>query len=238
MIRIGVTGTDTGVGKTVVSAALVALLRQRGVRVAAMKPVETGIATDDAPEGDAALLRDVAGEDDALELVRPLRFAEPLAPWVAAERAKRPIDLSVLDDALARLSDGRGAVVVEGAGGLLVPITRDVAFDGLFVAWELDVVVVAGNRLGVLNHALLTVRAAHDAGLRVRGVVLNAMGPAAAEGVAEESNLSALRDLLLPIPIVPFPWVGDGARDPARLASAAQEYGLDALVASRTPPGG
>lgn len=235
MIRIGVTGTDTGVGKTVVAAALVALLRRRGVRVAAMKPVETGIAGDDDPAADAALLRDAAGEDDPLSLVRPFRLDEPLAPWVAAGRAGSTVDLGVLDDALARLSEGRGAVVVEGAGGLLVPLTRDVAFDGLFVGWEMDVVLVAGNRLGVLNHALLTVRAAHDAGLRVRGVVLNALhgGPATP---AEESNLAALAELLAPVPVLPFPWLAGGTRDPERLAAAAEAAGLDAFLAERTMP--
>lgn len=231
MIRIGVTGTDTGVGKSVVSAALASLLRRRGLRVGAMKPVETGLPDQD-PSSDAVLLRDAAGEGDPLDVVRPVRLDEPLAPWVAAGRAGTAVDLAVLDAAFARVAEGRDAVVVEGAGGLLVPITRDVAFDSLFVAWELDVIVVAGNRLGVLNHALLTVRAAHDAGLRVRGVVLNALRPPAGD-VAEDSNLAALRELLAPVPVLPFPWVGGSARDPARLGEAAEQAGLGALVAER-----
>ena len=87
------------------------------------------------------------------------------------------MDLDALDRAFHALAEGRDAILVEGAGGLLVPLTRDLAYDGLFVGWGLDLVVVAGNRLGTINHTLLTVRAAHDAGLRVRGVVLNALGP-------------------------------------------------------------
>ncbi|MFL5541433.1 MAG: ATP-dependent dethiobiotin synthetase BioD, partial [Longimicrobiaceae bacterium] len=81
MIRIGVTGTDTGVGKTFVSTVLLRLMRARGLRVAAMKPVETGVAPGD-PRSDAARLRDAAGGEDALERVRPLLLKEPLAPWV------------------------------------------------------------------------------------------------------------------------------------------------------------
>lgn len=235
MIGIGVTGTDTGVGKSVVAAALVALLRRQGKRVGAMKPVETGL-TPDAPGSDAALLRAAAGGGDAMETVRPVLLPEPLAPWVAAGRAGTTVDLAVLDAAFARLSDGRDAVVVEGAGGLLVPFTRDMAFDGLCVGWELDMVVVAANRLGVINHTLLTVRAAHDAGLRVRGVVLNQPG-ADAGGVAEETNLEALREFLAPVPVYAFPWMED-ARDPERLADAAERAGLAELVVERSAPAG
>lgn len=234
MIRIGVTGTDTGVGKTVVSAALLALLRARGLRVAGMKPVETGVAADD-PESDAALLRAAAGGTDPLEVVRPVLLAEPLAPWVAAERAGTAVDVAALDGAFRRLSEGRGAVVVEGAGGLLVPLTRDLAFDGLCVGWELDLVVVAANRLGVLNHALLTVRGAHDAGLRVRGVVLSHPAPGVG-GVAEETNFAALQELLDPVPVLSFPHV-ENPRDLDGLARAAEAAGLDALVELRVHPG-
>ena len=190
MIRLGVTGTDTGVGKTLVSTVLLRLMRARGMYVAAMKPVETGVSPGD-PRSDAARLRDAAGAGDPLEVVRPLLLKEPLAPWVATARGGTQVDLDALDVAFRRLCDGRDAIVVEGAGGLLVPLTRDVAYDGLFVQWDLDLVVVAGNRAGAINHTLLTVRAAHDAGLRVRGVVLNTLDPEP-PGIAESTNLETL----------------------------------------------
>ncbi len=233
MIRIGVTGTDTGVGKSVVAAALVALLRRQGRRVAAMKPVETGLAPDD-PGSDAALLRLAAGGEDAVDDVRPVLLPEPLAPWVAAERAGTPVEMSTLEEAFARLTEGRDAVVVEGAGGLLVPITRDVSFDGLCVGWELDMVVVAANRLGCINHTLLTVRAAHDAGLRVRGVVLNTLDPDP-PGIAESTNLDVLRELLDPVPVLPFPWIRK-PNDDRYVLEIAEESGFDVLIADRTPP--
>jgi dethiobiotin synthetase len=232
MIRLAVTGTDTGVGKTFVTVLLLRMLRQRGLRVAAMKPVETGASSRD-PGSDAARLRAAAGEDDPLEVVRPLLLAEPLAPWVATARGGTVVDLDVLDAAFRTLCEGRDAVVVEGAGGLLVPLTRDVAYDGLFVQWDLDLVVVAGNRLGTINHTLLTVRAAHDAGLRVRGVVLNALGPEP-PGIAESTNLETLAELLSPVPVLPLPWMRK-PRDERYVLEIAEENGLGALLADRDP---
>lgn len=218
-LRLGITGTDTGVGKTAVAAGLVAALRARGVRAAGMKPIETGIADAGDPGSDAALLRAASGGGLALEEVRPLVYAEPLAPLVAAHRAGRAVDVARLDDAWAALAARHEAVVVEGAGGLLVPIAPGLDFAGLFARWALDVVVVAANRLGCLNHALLTVRAAEGAGLAVRAVVLDAASPGA-PGLAERTNHEALRELLSGTPVLTFPWVA-ARRDPGALAAAA-----------------
>jgi dethiobiotin synthetase len=221
-LRLGVTGTDTGVGKTVVSCALLAALRARGLVARGMKPVETGVAVPRAPDTDAARLRRAAGDVDAWEDVCPAIYTEPLAPMVAAERANRPLDLVALDAAAARLAAGADALVVEGAGGLLVPLTRSLTFAGLATHWGLELVVVAADRLGVLNHALLTVREAERRGLRVRAVVLNALRPAPAD-VAESTNADVLRDLLEGVPLVTMPHLdGVGREDPARLAAAGR----------------
>jgi dethiobiotin synthetase len=233
MIRIGITGTDTAVGKTYLSTVLLALLRRRGLNVAAMKPVETGVKADD-PASDAMRLRDAAGSTDPIELIRPILLAEPLAPWVARMRSGGSVDLNALDSAFAQLEEGREAILVEGAGGLLVPITRDLAYDGLFVQWGLDLIVVAGNRLGTINHTLLTVRAAHDAGLRVRGVILNALGPEPG-GIAERTNLEALAELLDPVPVLPFPWIRKG-RTLDYAVDIAEENGFDRLIRDRVAP--
>jgi dethiobiotin synthetase len=233
MIRLGITGTDTGVGKTFISTVLLTLLRRRGLSVAAMKPVETGVKADD-PTSDAMRLRDAAGAVDPVERVRPILLTEPLAPWVALARSGGSVDLNALDAAFHALADGRDAVLVEGAGGLLVPLTRDLAYDGLFVSWGLDLVVVAGNRLGTINHTLLTVRAAHDAGLRVRGVVLNSLD-AEPSGIAERTNLEALAELLEPVPVLPFPWMRkDRSLDYA--ADVAEENGFEKLIGERVAP--
>jgi len=221
MIRLGVTGTDTGVGKTVIAVALLALLRRRGLRVAAMKPVETGVLPG-APS-DAARLRAAAGGGDRLGDVCPVSYAEPLAPLVAAERARRPVDLEALDAAFGRLAARRDAVVVEGAGGLLVPLTEQVSYAELFARWGLGVFVVAGNRLGAINHVMLTVHAARAAELRIRGVVLNAATDATPD-VAAETNAAALAQLLPGIPVLSWPWLQDLSDD--ALAERAERVGL------------
>ena len=209
-LRLAVTGTDTGVGKTLVSCALVTHLRASGLRVAAMKPVETGVAARTA-DTDAERLRRAAGGAPAPEDVCPVIYAEPLAPLVAADRAGCPIDLDRLAAARARLEADADALVVEGAGGLLVPFARNpdghvVDFAALALAWRLALVIVAANRLGVVNHTLLTVREAERRGLTVRAVVLNAVRPAPAD-VAEATNFGVLRALLPAVPVVAFPYV-------------------------------
>lgn len=197
MIAIGVTGTDTGIGKTVVSRAIVASLGANGRRVAAMKPVESG-GTEDAE----ALWR-VSGMSHPRDLVCPVSLAEPLAPMVAAQRANTPIDLGVIDSAFRRLTSGSDAIVVEGAGGLLVPITKVESFATLFARWKLELVIVAPNRLGTINHTLLTVRVAREHGLRIRAIVLNTI-TRQPPGIPELTNLALLRELLPDLRIVPF----------------------------------
>jgi dethiobiotin synthetase len=230
MIRLGVTGTDTGVGKTVISVALVALLRRRGLRVAAMKPVETGVLPG-APT-DAARLRAAAGGGDRPGDVGPITYAEPLAPFVAAERTGRRVDLEALDAAFGRLAAQRDAVVVEGAGGLLVPLTERVSYAELLARWRLGLVVVAANRLGAINHVLLTVQAARAAELRIRGVVLND-GAGAAPDLATATNAAALARLLPGIPVLSWPRLTDMSDD--ALAVEAERLGLGRLIDGPVP---
>lgn len=167
-----VTGTDTGVGKTVVACALILALRQRGVAVGAMKPAETGCPPEGWPP-DGAALAAAAGLDLPRPAVVPYALPEPLAPAVAARRAGVRIDLQVLDQALAAQQAARQLVVVEGAGGLAVPLTDELDMAGLAARWGLPLLVVARPGLGTLNHTVLTVAYARQRGLRVLGVVLN-----------------------------------------------------------------
>lgn len=211
-LRLCITGTDTGIGKTQVTVALLAALRARGRRVAGMKPIETGI-TERHAGTDAARLRAVAGGVHAANDVCPITYEEPLAPLVAAERSGRAVALDLLDAAHARLAaSAPDGVIVEGAGGLLVPFTRDADLATLAARWACDLVVVAGDRLGVLNHVLLTVREAERRGLRVRAVVLVALRAAPGD-VAETTNLPVLRSLLPEVPVLPFPFVAEALRD-------------------------
>ena len=233
MIRIGVTGTDTGVGKTVVSVAILAMLRARGFRVAGMKPLETGVIRGD-PLSDAAALSAASGGTDPDEQVSPFIFPEPLAPWVAARREGVAIDFDVLDRAYHVLQQGRDVILVEGAGGLLVPLTREMRFDTLFRRWEVGLIIVAADRLGVISHTLLTVQAARAAGVPVRAVVLN-RGIGEPDAVARESNAPVLTELLPEIPVTTFPRVPDPRNLPA-MAAAAERSGLESLFPDpRTP---
>lgn len=227
MIALGITGTDTGVGKTVVACALAAALRDRGARVGVMKPVETGV-TDGNGGSDAELLRLAAGSRDALEAVRPYVFPDPLAPLAAARRAGTAVDLAVLDRAFATVSADRDAVLVEGAGGLLVPITGGADFATLFTRWRLGVVIVAPNRLGVVNHVLLTLRAARGSGLDVRAVVL--VDPRDGADPSADGNGALVRELGDGVHVLSFPRV-ERATDPTVLARAGIESGLAAALA-------
>jgi dethiobiotin synthetase len=226
MIRLAVTGTDTGVGKTIIARAAAALFASRGLRVAVMKPVETGVAHDGEP-ADALLLRRAAGTRDPLDDVCPVTFAEPLAPLVAAERARRPVEVEALDAAFGRLTPGRDAIVVEGAGGLLVPVTERLSYADLFARWRLELIVVAANRLGAINHTLLTVQAARAAGLSVRCVVLNSLTRETAD-LAMQTNPDALTQLLPRVRVMRWPWLAD-VDDDAALAAHAEQLGLGSL---------
>ncbi len=228
----GVTGTDTGVGKTIVAAALAAALRRRGARVGVFKPVETGVAAGTVPP-DAALLRAAAGATHSVAVVCPFTFVEPLAPMIAAERAGACIGLDALDAALARAMEDADATIVEGAGGLLVPITEHATYATLFARWHLGVIVVAANRLGVLNHTALTVHAAESAGLHVHAVVLNTLTTAPAD-LAASTNADALRRLLPGRPVVTFPYLSGPHHIPS-LAGAAASCGLLAALPLALP---
>jgi dethiobiotin synthetase len=164
-----VTGTDTGVGKSVVAAAICAALAARGERVAAFKPAVSGLDEEPGEFGhDHELLASVASADQTPEEVAPWRFGPPVSPHHAAQLAGELIEPSQLV-AAARAHE---LLVCEGVGGLLVPITPGYLVRDLAVDLELPVVVAARTGLGTINHTLLTVEAARAAGLRVAGVVM------------------------------------------------------------------
>ena len=184
-----VTGTDTGVGKTFVACGLLKAFRQMGVSVAPFKPVETG-----CPEYpmDGRLLKEAAGLSIDDSEVVPFLFSEPLAPAVAEELEGKKIDLEVLGQNLKRLRSSYEMVVVEGAGGLLVPVKGRITYADLAVMWDLPVLVVARSKLGTINHTLLTLRVARACGLKVLAVVLNGYEGA---DTAERTNPRIIKEL-------------------------------------------
>jgi dethiobiotin synthetase len=229
-----VTGTDTGVGKTTVACALAAALARRGHRVGVLKPVETGC--DEEAGGvpvpaDALRLRFFSGTEQEIEAICPRRFRSPVAPAVAARLEGAEIDPSLLADGVRRIVERHDVTLVEGAGGLLVPISGTFTFADLAHRCALPVLVVVGNRLGALNHALLTVRWADKAGLEIAGYVVNALGPD--EDLAARTNVETLAELLGP-PIAVFPWLGQiepTEGDRTRLAETMERVAnLDRLL--------
>jgi dethiobiotin synthetase len=192
-----VTGTDTGVGKTRVAAAIARSMVEGGRRVGVLKPVATGATRvgDSWNCEDAEALIEAIGGGVGSEQVCPIRFEEPLAPPVAARRLGIPLDLGAVLDATRAALDwwaGRADVaVVEGVGGLLCPIAEGATVADLAVALDFPLVIVARRGLGTLNHTLLTVEAALLRGLRIAGVVLNGDRPTA-DPIAEATNADEL----------------------------------------------
>jgi len=183
---VAVVGTDTGVGKTVVTAGLVGTLRRDGVDARAIKPCQTGYPPDD----DAGFVADACGSDEAATCLR--RLEPPLAPEVAAREAGTTLSYeSILRDCRAALAEtDRG--VVEGIGGLRVPIAGGREVVDLVADLDLPAVVVARSGLGTLNHTALTVDALRRRDVPVRGVVLNEYEGAS---VAERTNPDVLREM-------------------------------------------
>jgi dethiobiotin synthetase len=201
-----VTGTDTGVGKTLVACALVRALRAAGHCTGVMKPIETGVAVS-APADAIALLR-AASAADPLDDVCPERFELAAAPLVAAQQEGRAVDVQRIEAAFGRIAARHDIVVVEGAGGLLVPITPELDMAGLARRLGLPLLIVARGRLGTINHTLLTLEAAASRGVRVAGVVISAGAQPLCE--AELRNLGALRARLGGLLVAEIPVLRDG----------------------------
>jgi dethiobiotin synthetase len=210
-----VTATDTGVGKTEVACALVALARAAGVDAVGMKPAQSG--HDPAEPSDAERLREASGAVEPLEALCPYSFAAPLAPGVAARLEGKEVSLARIVDAARALAGRHAAVVVEGAGGLLVPLTPRETYADLAVALALPAVVVARAGLGTVNHTALTVEALRRRGLAVAAIVLNRGVPA--DDPSVPYNAAEIAKLTGVAPVATLPFVGDIAARGATLRS-------------------
>lgn len=170
-----ITGTDTAVGKTFVAAALSRALKKAGVDVGVMKPVESGCPEKEStliPE-DAFALKEASGSTDPIEQICPYRFSQPLSPHLASRLSGVVIDLSLIKERYTELSGRHELMLVEGAGGLLAPLTEDKTVADLALLLRLPLIIVASSRLGVINHTLLTIEAAKGRGIEVKAVILN-----------------------------------------------------------------
>ena len=188
-----VTGTDTGVGKTFVSGGIAAALARRGVDVGVMKPFATGAIRVGGRlvSEDAQFLRKASGVNDPLELINPSCLRPPLAPAMAAKVAGKKIDLKAVEAAWAKLTSLHSTMIVEGVGGLLVPLSTGLTVADLARRWKLPLVIVTRPSLGTINHTKLTVLAARSHRLRVLGLVINS-AVRSRPGLAERLNPAAL----------------------------------------------
>jgi dethiobiotin synthetase len=188
-----VTGTDTGVGKTVIAGAIANWFHRRGRSVAVCKIAATGceVRREGLVSEDAEFLARCADARHPLDLIAPQRYSEPLAPAIAAERARRPIDWFLINNSIRLMSRGSDLMIVEGVGGIMVPMDEQHTVLDVVVALRVPAVVVARPGLGTINHTLLTVNTLREAGVHVAGVVINRY-PADTPDTAVETNPRAI----------------------------------------------
>lgn len=224
-----VTGTDTGVGKTLASTALMRALRGQGLAVAGMKPVASGAARSSAGlrNEDALALAAEGSQAWPYDVVNPYCLEPAIAPHLAAAEAGVTMRLEPIERAFRQLRAGSDVVIVEGAGGFLVPLGPGLSFADLPTALGLEVILVVGLRLGCINHALLTAEAVARRGLRLAGWIGNAIDPGFARPEANQDTLLAALEApcLGLIPVLAPPGAG---------SAALRLTGLSALALART----
>ena len=226
-----ITGTDTDVGKTFITCALIEAFAARGIRAVPMKPIAAGTINVNGVimNADVAALCDVSGTEAALADINPYCFSEPIAPHLAAMHESIVVKIDVIRAAFDRLKANAELVLVEGAGGFLVPLSDGQSMAEIPDALDLDVILVVGMRLGVLNHALLTVEAICTRGLTLAGWIANT--PAAgAPMLAFDENIATLTRLIAAplLGTVSFDTQSNSALQAAR--NAATYLHIDKLI--------
>lgn len=180
-----ITGTDTGVGKTFATALLTRALRRAGFDTIALKPVCCGV------RDDVETLSAAADEELSFDDINPVWLKTPVAPLVAARLENISISMQELKAWFQRISSRRRSVIVEGAGGWLVPITKTTTVADMASAFGIPVIVVVANRLGCINHTLLTLESIKARGLKCDGLILNTIHPIANEAMRTNRDMLA-----------------------------------------------
>jgi dethiobiotin synthetase len=238
-----ITGTDTGVGKTVVTAALCCYLRGRGISVGVMKPIETGLPSPTTTVSDAVRLKTAAGSSDDLSLIRPYGFRAPVAPLTASRLERRPIDLRCIVNSVGTLRREHACLLVEGVGGVHVPLTKTDDVLDLITRLELPVIVVGHAGLGGINHARLTLEALRRRNNSIVAMVLNRTARSERRTVlGQERSTGALLREWGEVPVIgPLPYAkdldGDWQHMVAALSKTAGIRRLAALIGQSGIPG-
>lgn len=197
-----VTGTDTGVGKTIIAGALIKMLCSLGLKTGAMKPVESGCARKGKKliPTDGLFLKQISRMRESLSQITPCCFESPLAPLPASVLERKRISVSGIQKTYHRLAAQYDAMIVEGVGGLMVPLKKNYFVTDLAKQTGLPLIVVAKPGLGSLNHTLLTVSHAVQTGLTVAGIIINYSKPPE-HSLAEETNPKLLQQIC-PAPLI------------------------------------
>ncbi|QGQ48715.1 dethiobiotin synthase [Metabacillus sediminilitoris] len=192
MNGIFVTGTDTNVGKTIISSGLAAVLKEKGIDVGVFKPLLSGISRED-PASDTSLLKQLSKTSLSYEEITPFAFKEPLAPYVAGKLEGKYVTLEEVISHWEKIRRKHEFFIVEGAGGISVPLGERFLVSDLIKAMQLPLVIVARPNLGTVNHLFLTVQYAKSLGLPVAGVLIN--GISDHPDLAEKTNPALIEEL-------------------------------------------
>lgn len=200
-----ITGTDTGIGKTCFAAGLALAMKNSGIDVGVMKPFATGTPQKTGYKSeDVKILVEASGTKDNESLVNPYFFPIPASPYLAANKLKSAIDVSLVLDRFENLQSIHDSVLVEGIGGIMTPILKDYCVADLIKDMNLEAIIVTSSRIGTVNHTILTCDACKKYGIKTRGIVINnfdAAGYAVDDLTSDLKNLSGL-DVLCSIPHV------------------------------------
>ena len=185
-----ITGTGTEVGKTVVSCGIARLLKNNGVAIGVMKPVSSG------GRQDAIKLKKAAKSKDSLDIINPIHYRHPLAPYSASRIERKPFSLYKILKAFQILRRNHPSIIVEGVGGLRVPLSSRLSVDDLILELKLPVLVVASARLGTINHTLLTIESLRRKKIKTIGIVLNFYD---GKSLTDRTNLQFFKEKGIPV---------------------------------------
>lgn len=207
MPGVFITGTDTGVGKTFVSSAIALGLREKGVNVGVMKPVASGGKKKGCiyVSGDALALKKASGVNDPVELINPVCFKTPLAPYTASIIEKNKVDLGRIYSSYKILCRRHEFMLVEGIGGVLVPVKKNYFVIDLIKKLGLPVIIVCRPGIGTINHTLLTINALKTRNIQILCLVLNKTTEMVNDK-SERSNMMILNELT-GIPVIKYPYI-------------------------------
>lgn len=181
-----ITGTDTGVGKTAITAGLAGAMRKLGVNVGVMKPIATGIPQKTGFKSlDVAILADASGTKDSEDLINPVFLPIPTSPYDATKLLSLPVDMPLILTKFTKLLSTHDVLLVEGIGGIMTPITKNFFVADMIKAMSIETIIVTRSTLGTLNHTVMTYNMCKDYDIKVKGIVINNFDE---KGTAAEKN--------------------------------------------------